>query len=295
MRYDNINTLLLDYLAGFFDAEGYIGIYPRSKENRRVNTQYMLSCKVTGCDPRPLKIFSENFGGCITLTKGKKEHYKPVYMWAISAKKALIFLEQICSRLVIKKSQAEIAIMHQKRKIVGNQLISNERTVLEEAEYILLQNLKKQNVVCTSLLENMSIPYLAGFFDGEGCISIYSAKYVVREGNRKSYVLECSVGNCDPRPLQKFMELFGGSVRLKKEVKNYRLFYNWKVTTQKALAFLLQIKEYLIIKQDEAEIGILHQNRKGVGRRNKTVETMLLEQSDWEKSKSIKHRELNLK
>ncbi len=294
MRYDNINTLLLDYLAGFFDAEGYVGIYPRSKENRRVNIQYVLSCKVTSCDPRPLKILVENFGGCITLTKGKKEHYKPVYMWSIGAKKALVFLEQICSRLVIKKSQAEIAIVHQKRKIVGTQLISNERTVLEEAEYILLQNLKKQSVVCAPLVENMPISYLAGFFDGEGCISIYSMKYSVREGSKKGCVLQCSVGNCDPRPLQKFVELFGGSVVLKKAIKNYRPFYNWKVSTQKALAFLLQIKEHLIIKQDEAEIGILHQNRKRVGVR-KTVETMLLEQNDAEKCKSIKHREFSLK
>jgi hypothetical protein len=102
-----------------------------------------------------------------------------------------------------------------------------------------------------------SVEYLAGFFDGEGCIGIRKPSL---HGVRSDlYALWIGVSNTDPRPLQYFVKAFGGSVRGPYHGKrNHKPIYQWKVCSRQAENSLRAMLPYLIVKKDRAEIGIAH-------------------------------------
>lgn len=82
--------------------------------------------------------------------------------------------------------------------------------------------------------------YLAGYFDGEGCIHI----------NKSNYALWATVSGVKRDVLDMFQARFGGVV------KNYRTYYHWTVACKKAEAFLEVIHPYLILKKKEALLGL---------------------------------------
>lgn len=95
------------------------------------------------------------------------------------------------------------------------------------------------------------LAYLAGFFDGEGSITAN------RSGGRMWYVV-VSVWNTDPRPVQKFADLFGGQVVARaKQAEHHRQGYNWQssnnATSRKVLSALLP---YLVVKHMRAELAL---------------------------------------
>ena len=94
----------------------------------------------------------------------------------------------------------------------------------------------------------MNIAYVAGFIDGEGCVSIGVAK--------KRYVCpNIQVSNTNLTVLKLFKEQFGGSIqnRLDKR-KNRRPSWTWWIAANKALKVLEEVKPFLIIKKPQAEI-----------------------------------------
>ena len=101
----------LEYVAGFFDGEGSIGIY----KNKR-NT-YFLRTQVTqniNKETSELFVFLTNkFGG--NLAKMRMECYRngEVYNWQLNGKKAKTFLEKLIPFLHVKKEQAELAVAWQ--------------------------------------------------------------------------------------------------------------------------------------------------------------------------------------
>ena len=63
----------------------------------------------------------------------------------------------------------------------------------------------------------ISLEYLAGFFDGEGCVTSHHLG-----GNSRSVI--CIVGNTVKEAVELFQVTFGGSIR-KREYKKHP---NWK-------------------------------------------------------------------
>jgi hypothetical protein len=103
--------------------------------------------------------------------------------------------------------------------------------------------------------------YVAGFFDGEGCIQLVAAMRSHRNG--KSYPrfqLHVSVTQYDPEPLYLMKELFGGNVyqRKSRATKSGKMHhrFDWVATSQVAAQFLAHIRPYLITKAQEADIAI---------------------------------------
>lgn len=90
------------------------------------------------------------------------------------------------------------------------------------------------------------LAYIAGFFDGEGCVS----------ANRRR--LLCNVANADRRPLDVMREKWGGSITLKRggRQKHYRDIYHWVIVTKQAETFLRAILPFLVIKHARAALGI---------------------------------------
>ena len=91
------------------------------------------------------------------------------------------------------------------------------------------------------------IQYLAGFFDGEGCI-------VLRRG-RKTPTL--TVTQVDPRPLRLFEEEFGGRVTKRQAPRKeaHRQAYRWDIHAG-AVQALVRMRPFLIVKAEQADLAI---------------------------------------
>lgn len=81
----------IEYLAGFFDAEGCIGIY-RSKgaKNSRYKSGFKTPClvrivSVTNTYRPILEAYKSMFGGWIHFLK-RTGKYKPCYSWTVGSK-----------------------------------------------------------------------------------------------------------------------------------------------------------------------------------------------------------------
>lgn len=95
--------------------------------------------------------------------------------------------------------------------------------------------------------------YLAGFFDGEGCIGIY------RNGQRAFHLRVQLVQNESQIVTAMFQELqerFGGSFRGHPSSSG-RSKYNFQLNADKAVAFLTTIQPHLLLKRLEADVAIL--------------------------------------
>lgn len=103
--------------------------------------------------------------------------------------------------------------------------------------------------------------YAAGIIDGEGCILIQK-----RSIERKSptYSLRVALGVTDECLCIWMLRKFGGT-RIKNYNRgpNYRRVYRWDLSGPRASEFLEKILPYLVIKVQQAQLGIEFQN--GIG------------------------------
>jgi hypothetical protein len=129
-------------------------------------------------------------------------------------------------------------------------------------------------------MKKIDLAYMAGVFDGEGCICI--SKAMPREGrHHPGYHLECAVSMANEYLPALFRFCFGGSIYLYQH-KNpkHKPTWEWHISARKARAFLMRILPYLTIKKGEAELAIKFQNAKrNGGRCFKTEEEWAVEEA----------------
>jgi hypothetical protein len=100
------------YIAGFFDADGSVGIYNRASRNKNV---YQVNVAIANSGTHGLmicKALVEQFGGCVTHQKKvKKDTHRSVFWYRLNGGKVLKdFLEYISPHVIIKKDQIDIAL-----------------------------------------------------------------------------------------------------------------------------------------------------------------------------------------
>lgn len=100
------------------------------------------------------------------------------------------------------------------------------------------------------------IAYLAGFFDGEGCIRIKKAS---KKGN--SYYLWVAVTNSNRSILEEYENLFGGKIR-KAERRVNKDIYHWLITASEAYDYLKIVRNFLREKQAQADLAMQYHERK---------------------------------
>lgn len=110
------DPIFLAWCAGFFDGEGSVGIYVRSRKHRVSKRElYELRVIVTQKDPAPLELFREAFGGYSrTSTSGCAK-------WCASSRVAERFLLAIRPYSVVKAEQIDVALAFQARRIPHGQ------------------------------------------------------------------------------------------------------------------------------------------------------------------------------
>lgn len=140
-------------------------------------------------------------------------------------------------------------------------------------------------------MNDFDLAYIAGFFDGEGSVTIHDNYAKSPRGKSPNHTLQVSIGNTDPRILIWLHQEYGGSLCYRKEKrKNHRKVLQWTLRTRGALVFLEAIRPFLRMKCDQIDIAIAYQKTKKMTRKQLTPETIA-----WREAQRIIIRELNAK
>jgi len=108
----------------------------------------------------------------------------------------------------------------------------------------------------------IDLAYAAGIIDGEGYIGIHKRKRKLRYSESLSYSLEVSVVMVE-KEIPDWLRLkFGGSVRKILKRKERKDVWCWDIWAKKARDFLIIIRPYLKIKQNQADLGIKFQEER---------------------------------
>lgn len=94
------------------------------------------------------------------------------------------------------------------------------------------------------------LAYLAGFFDGEGCI-----EFGTRKTDSKVII---SVGQTNPEPLLLFQKYFGHKViKWSRLTKGGLQYWRYRFSkSEKVVTFLSSLYPYLIVKKDKAKLAL---------------------------------------
>ena len=101
-------TLTKEYIAGFFDGEGHVSI-TWSKRRGMMNPKLCL--KLTNTYLPLLESIKEIYGGNIYASPKQYEHYLQCYALSLTVEQSKKFLNDVLPFLVIKKRQAELALL----------------------------------------------------------------------------------------------------------------------------------------------------------------------------------------
>lgn len=133
-------------------------------------------------------------------------------------------------------------------------------------------------------MDSSIVAYLAGFFDGEGSISLNEIRSKVR----------IRVGQVVEEPLQRYVSMFGGRVYCQQITAGGFPYYSYDTNdSQRCGNILTELYPYLVVKQAKAQVAL--------ERLGRSVPTSLLEVPieylagffDAEGSVSVRRRERN--
>ena len=116
--------------------------------------------------------------------------------------------------------------------------------------------------------------YLAGYFDGEGCV------YITSKISR--HRLEVSITSTDVAPLKLLKDIYGGFLCSRGPRDGNKNQWNWQLRDQRAGKFIEDILPYSIIKAPQLHLGLEYLDRAhNPGKRKITPE-------QWEERASYK-------
>lgn len=96
-------------------------------------------------------------------------------------------------------------------------------------------------------MKDTELAYIAGLFDGDGCVCILKEK----QGKYRLLRIEASIQNTDLDVIEYLKSCFGGRVWHRK-LPSGKTFGAWALSCRKAVEFLEKIGPFLRIKKDRA-------------------------------------------
>lgn len=131
----------LAYAAGFFDADGTVGVYRYTNKSTRAGYEFRLQTKIA--QKLWLEAFLEwrgRWGGYLGSQKGSQGgNY---WRWQLYANDAAQFLEDVLPWLRNKHDQAELAIRFQSRKKSCGRALSRAESEWQQAVSDAIKELK---------------------------------------------------------------------------------------------------------------------------------------------------------
>ena len=100
--------------------------------------------------------------------------------------------------------------------------------------------------------ENIKI-YLAGYFDGEGCILICHNN---RKGKNSGHRLEMQITSTDLAPLSLIKAIYGGHIYNRKRRPGWKISWEYHLCGQRTRKFIEDILPYSIIKKVQLLLGL---------------------------------------
>lgn len=112
----------------------------------------------------------------------------------------------------------------------------------------------------------MEIAYVAGLFDGEGCIRVDEFSIEAGPKRPKPYrrqQLKVFLSMCHFPTIRALYDQFGGAISrddsANRKNRNHAISYTWGQSSGGAASFLVQVEPFLIAKKEQAQAGILFQ------------------------------------
>lgn len=145
----------------------------------------------------------------------------------------------------------------------------------------------------------LDVAWAAGFFDGEGSISIRKtySKLKSQGTTRQTYGLYLRVAQVDRSPLDKFTLIFGtGSVnKVRRDDPNRPMYHDWCAAGESAARILARMLPYLTVKRERALLGLEFQQitgRNRIGRGALTDGELDLRRQYWAKMRFLNLRQV---
>ena len=228
------------YIAGFIDGDGCIFI-------RKISDGFQSGITITQCRTNILQIIRYHFGGSITSSKNRNDKIENImdekkfydkhtqrnqYNLLIRSNEYSLLLKYIKNNMVIKNCQ--ISYLNQFLKLVNLQNKSEEKEEL----YMKCSDYNKLKISNNINFGNITIEYIAGLFDAEGCFYICLKKF------SKSYISITQKNNPDVLVyISEFLSF--GNIDCEDKFKIYK--------QSDCLKFIQLVKEHLIVKYNQAE------------------------------------------
>lgn len=115
-------------------------------------------------------------------------------------------------------------------------------------------------------MTKVELAYVAGIVDGEGCITVTQGS-MCNDGHKRHDLFVC-VWNNNKELINWLQSQMGGSSYGRNQGGNRKDNYCWRLTSKKALRFLLLLYPYLRVKKPQAKIGIEFQKQRKIYGRN---------------------------
>lgn len=150
------------YTAAIIDGEGCIFIQKAAPKGRRKSPCHTLQLTVGNYDSRLTAWLQEQYGGFVTVYKGHHKH--TFYQWHVSGLLAQIVLERVRPWMIVKRTQADVAIEFQRERAPQNggsgKVLSDALVNYREQCRLRLKALKTEFPQCerTSTLKASSVP-----------------------------------------------------------------------------------------------------------------------------------------
>lgn len=108
--------LSLEYLAGFFDGEGSIGI-TKGHAKEMINPKYELRLTLVNTDKEIMEEIHRLYGGIFDTRRFEQAKWRTVYQVIWTNTKAEKILNALEPHLRVKKKQAQLALQYRRKMI----------------------------------------------------------------------------------------------------------------------------------------------------------------------------------
>jgi len=139
------------------------------------------------------------------------------------------------------------------------------------------------------------LSYLAGVFDGEGCVAIGKSP-PIQDGWSPQYRVQLRVAMTDGVIPLLFQNVFGGGLTKRKLHISKKQQFTWEMTGHRCLVVLKELLPYSLIKRPQMEVAIHfleNTSTAGQGPRRLTDEELALREADYILTKQLKRESIS--
>ena len=225
-------TLSEKYVAGFFDADGSVNVVFQANCK---TPQLRIGFSQATLQDEVLHRIHAEWGGCISYNVIKGASY--THLTYSRNRQCSTLLNRIRKFSVIKRHYIDVCLDVCSRQI-GREEIPRVR------EYLKIQ--RKQRAL--PLPKHPTRKWLAGYIDGDGCISVTSLR---KPFGQAAMMLHIAASEFDTEGIEVIQNAFGGAIHGMCDGRVRQLAISLQAS--KINEIFSEIAEHMIVKQDQAK------------------------------------------